>query len=177
MATLPPITGVAEIVLNVRDLPTMRVFYREVLGFDVLSEACHETDAAPDPAGEATISFLTIKDVDSPLGRHGHPQLFVLIDYRRHVFARKRFAGHEPTRSTLNHLAFEIPPESFDAHRERLESLGLTPRVVTFPAMSAKALFFEDPEGNTLELICHAPAIGAGNAPGDDSSRGMGAAE
>ena len=26
-----------------------------------------------------------------------------------------------------------------------------------FLAMSARALFFQDPEGNTLELMCHDP--------------------
>ena len=36
------VMGVAEIVLSVRDLPRMRHFYQEVLGFPLLSEACHE---------------------------------------------------------------------------------------------------------------------------------------
>ena len=154
----PPITGVAEIVLSVRDLPRMRSFYERVLGFSLLSQACHETGTEPDPEGEPTIAFLTIKQVDTPLGANGHPQLLALIDYRRHVFARPQFDGHDPRRSTLNHLAFEIPPESYAAHRERLEELGLRPRPVEFPNMLARALFFSDPEGNVLELICHHPA-------------------
>jgi hypothetical protein len=28
-----------------------------------------------------------------------------------------------------------------------------------FPAMTARALFFDDPEQNVLELICHDPSI------------------
>ena len=75
MDAMPAITGVAEIVLNVRDLPKMRDFYQEVLGFKLLSEACHETGPEPDADGEPTIAFLTIKGVDTPLRRHGHPQL------------------------------------------------------------------------------------------------------
>lgn len=153
----PPITGVAEVVLSVRDLPAMRAFYQRVLGFALLSEACHEHGAEAEPGGEPTISFLTITDVDTPLGRNGHPQLLVLIDHRRHVFARSRLVGHDVTRSTLNHLAFEIPPESYTAHHDRLVDLGLSPTTSEFPAMRARALFFKDPEGNTLELICHAP--------------------
>jgi len=173
VAAAPAITGVAEIVLSVRDLPRMRDFYQEVLGFELLSEACHETGPEPDPDGEATIAFLTIRQVDTPLGRHGHPQLFVLIDFRRHVFAKERFDGHEPTRSTLNHLAFEIPPETYEAHKERLEAFGLSPRAVAFPAMTARALFFRDPEQNLLELICHAPSTTdsagpTGHAPSGD---------
>jgi catechol 2,3-dioxygenase-like lactoylglutathione lyase family enzyme len=155
VSDVPPITGAAEIVLSVRDIVGMREFYREVLGFPLLSESRFETGAEPHEGGVPTIVFLTITDTDTPLGRHGHPQLLALIDYERHVFARERFDGHDVRRSTLNHLAFEIPPESYDAHRERLDSLGLDPREASFPAMQARALFFKDPEGNTLELICH----------------------
>ncbi len=157
MTSRPVITGVAEIVLSVRDLPAMRQFYQDVLGFKLLSQACHETGLIPDPSGEPTIAFLTIKDLDTPLGRHGHPQLLALIDYQRHVFAKNRFDGLEPRRSTLNHLAFEIPPDRYEVERERLRALGLEPEPTQFPDMSARALFFHDPEGNLLELICHEP--------------------
>ena len=153
----PVITGVAEIVLSVRDLASMRQFYQEVLGFELLSEACHETGLTPDPSGEPTIAFLTIKELDTPLGHHGHPQLLALIDYRRHVFARDRFDGLEPRTSTLNHLAFEIPPDRYEVELERLLALGLEPQPTRLPNMCARALFFHDPEGNLLELICHEP--------------------
>lgn len=152
-----PITGVAEIVLSVRAIPPMRAFYTSVLGFSLHSESCHEHGAEPEPDGEATISFLTITNTGTPLGRHGHPQLIALIDYRRHVFASARIAGHDVTRSTLNHLAFEIAPETYDAWRRHLDSHGLDPKPTEFPHMSARALFIKDPEGNTLELICHHP--------------------
>ena len=158
MASRSRVTGVAEIVLSVVDLPRMRKFYEEVLGFELLSQACH-TSIEPDPEGEPTIGFLTIRQTETPLGRNGHPELFVLIDYRRHVFAKTCFDGHEPRTSTLNHLAFEIPFERYEAERRRLEDLGLEPEPRVFDRMSARALFFQDPEGNTLELICHDPAL------------------
>jgi len=160
MDTVPPITGVAEVVLSVRDIPTMREFYQKVLGFRLLSESCHEMGADADPDGEPTITFLVVRDEDTPLGRNGHPQLLVLIDHQRHIFARQRLVGHDVSRSTLNHLALEIPLESYDAHRERLNKLGLDPTPSKFPNMQARALFFKDPEGNTLELICHDPSVG-----------------
>jgi len=160
MAAIPPITGVAEIVLSVRDLPLMRQFYMDVLGFSLHSQSCHEHGPEADPAGVPTIVFLVIQPADTPLGRHGHPVLLALIDYQRHVFARPRFDGQDVRRSTLNHLAFEIPPESYAAHQQRLADLGLKPDPSTFPAMSARALFFKDPEGNQLELICHDSGLG-----------------
>ena len=152
------ITGVAEVVLSVRNLPLMREFYRDVLGFALHSEGCYDQGPKPTPGGEATISFLTIRQIDTPLGRNGHPQLLALIDFKRHA----RLFGHEQTTSTLNHLAFEIPPESYEAQRQRLESLGLAPSLSEFPDMAAKALFFSDPEGNQLELICHDRSAGVG---------------
>lgn len=156
MNEIPPIIGLSEVVLSVADLPTMRKFYTEVMGFRLHSQLSMES-VDPDPMGEPTITFLTICDMDTPLGRGGHPQLLVLIDYRRHIYARERFAGHDVTRSTLNHLAFEIPPDGFDAHVRRLQSLDLTLTFFEFPGMNARAMFFKDPEGNTLELICHVP--------------------
>lgn len=158
MTAVPPITGVAEVVLSVRDLPRMRRFYGDVLGFPLLSQASHTRGAEADDEGEPTIAFLTIAPADTPLGRNGHPTLLVLIDVARHVFARSRFDGHDVRRSTLNHLAFEIPPESYAAHHARLTQLGLQPEESVFPAMNARALFFKDPEGNQLELICHDPS-------------------
>ena len=154
MQNSPPITGVSEVVLSVANLPAMRDFYMRVMGFSLHSELSMET-AVADPDGEPTITFLTICETDTPLGRGGHPQLLALIDYRRHVHAKKRLVGHDVTQSTLNHLAFEIPPESFDAHAKRLDGLGIDVSVSEFPAMSARAMFFKDPEGNVLELICH----------------------
>lgn len=148
----PPISGVSEIVLSVADLSAMRAFYSDVLGFSVHSEISME-QKTPEPDGEATICFLTISEQPTPLERAGHPQFLVLIDYKRHVFA-KRLAGHDVSRSTLNHLAFEIPTESYRDHFERLTALGLEPVESEFPTFGAKAMFFCDPEGNRLELIC-----------------------
>ena len=150
----PPISGVSEVVLSVADLPRMRDFYITVLGFSLHSEFSME-QTSPQIDGEPTISFLEISATDTPLGRNGHPQLLALIDYQRHVYARPRFDGHNVRSSTLNHLAFEIPPESFDDHVRHLQELSIELTFSDFPDMNARAMFFQDPEGNTLELICH----------------------
>ena len=101
--------------------------------------------------------------MDTPLGRNLHPQVLALIDYRRHVFAKPRFDGRDVRRSTLNHLAFEILLEDYESEFERLEGLGLNPVRTEFPNLKARAIFFKDPEGNTLELICHDDSVGGGN--------------
>ena len=140
------IRSAAEIVLNVCDIGRMRRFYEETLGFGFHSQL---------PESEPTIVFLTIGDRGSELARGGHPDMLVLIDPARHPPAAGRFDAIERRRSTLNHLAFEIAENEFDAARERLDNLGLAPTTSEFDFLRAKALFFEDPEGNLLELICH----------------------
>ena len=154
MPRIPAITGVAEIVLSVVDLPAMRRFYQDVLGFAVHSEASLEGEQH-DPDGEPTITFLTIKELATPLGAT-HPQMLALIDFQRHAKAQTRIIGHDVSRSTLNHLAFEIPPETYRDHLQRLRELELSPVEAEFPAINAKAIFFKDPEGNALEFICPA---------------------
>ena len=154
MQRTPPVIGLSEVVLSVADLPEMRDFYVQVMGFPLHSELSMELPVV-DPEGEPTIAFLTVCETDTPLGRGGHPQMLVLIDYQRHVHARRRLVGHDVTRSTLNHLAFEIPPCTFDEHARRLEEQNIELSFADFPAMNARAMFFRDPERNVLELICH----------------------
>lgn len=147
------IRAVAEVVLNVRDIGRMRSFYEDTLGFGFHSQS---------PESEPTIVFLTVCDRGAALARGGHPQMLVLIDPARHPPAKGRFDSIERRRSTLNHLAFEIDENEYDAARARLDTLGLAPTAREFGFLRAKALFFEDPEGNLLELICHdssAPAV------------------
>lgn len=140
------IKGIAEVVINVHDLRGMTAFYRSVLGFAVHSQF---------PEMDPTLMFLTVADLDSPPGRGGHPQLFALLDSKRHVFTRNRYAGLDHQRSSLNHVAFEIDSAEFMSTKKRLEDLGLAVEVLDFPHMQASGLFFKDPEGNQIELICH----------------------
>ena len=92
--------------------------------------------------------------------RGGHPQLFALVDPRRHVHTRDAFQGLDTERSSLNHLAFEIDPADHDSELKRLGGLELSPWTIEFPHMKARAIFFRDPEGNLLELICHDGSVG-----------------
>ncbi|MEM8875184.1 MAG: VOC family protein [Planctomycetota bacterium] len=156
MSTKPAVIGVSEIVLNVNDLGVMRDFYRNVVGFELHSEVSLETEVA-DPDSDPTITFLTIAEADTPLGRGGHPQLLALIDYRRHVWAKGHTSDVNPQGSPLNHMAFEISPEDYDAHRQRLTGLGIQLTFSEFPAVNARAMFFVDPEGNRIEFIAHKP--------------------
>ncbi len=143
------IRGVAEVVLNARDLDALVPFYRDVMGFAFHSQY---------PKQNPSIVFLTISAIDSPLGRT-HPSMLVLIDPDRHPAARNKFDPPKDRPFSLNHLAFEIDEDDYENEQGRLESLGISTTLVQFKQIQAKAIFFQDPEGNRLELICHDSSV------------------
>jgi len=130
---------IAELGLRVTDLPRAVAFYQEVLGLEIVR-------AYP------TIVFLKAGELDSPLGRGGHPQLLVLFD---------RKVKLDIALTTVDHFAFEIPLEQYLTERERLEQMGLelTERIWQgeYAWLQARSVFFDDPDGNTIELIAHDP--------------------
>lgn len=135
--TATPIGRIAEVVLRVNDLEKMVAFYRDVVGLEVVHRA-------------SDIVFLKIAELDTPLGRGGHPQLLGLVDRHRPL---------DEKRSTFDHLAFEIDLADFQQGKERLARLGLDIDIETFGWSHARALFFNDPEGNRLEFICHDDSV------------------
>ena len=133
------IMHMAEVGLSVKDLPRSVAFYQEVLGLETVR-------AYP------TIIFLKAGELDSPLGRGGHPQLLVLFDRQVQI---------DIALTTLDHIAFEIPLEHFQAERERLQRLGLavSERIWRgeYSWLGARSLFLDDPDGNNIELIARDP--------------------
>ena len=140
------VRAVTEVVLNALDLKVMRRFYEDVLGFTFRNQW---------PETEPTIVFLAINDRGTELALGGHPDMLVLIDPARHPGTFGRFDTPARRQSTLNHLAFEIDDAEYDEAWRRLEERGIACTPDEFRWANARALFFEDPEGNMLELICH----------------------
>ena len=122
-----------EIALRVTDLAAMRAFYRDVVGLEEWRE------------GEGFV-FLKVAE-----GVEGHPQTLVLFDRAREI---------RPETSTLDHFAFVIAAEEYEARRRDLEAAGLDVAPKEFPSMQWRALFVKDPDGNTVEFVCHDPDVG-----------------
>lgn len=133
------VKGLGEIALRVNDLGSMEKFYTEVIGLAVYKRF-------------STAVFFRIAD-----GYKGHPQALILFD------RSKKPTGpqiHESTphgvsqdRSTFDHLAFDIDLEDYEREHSRLKQLGLSVKTRTYD-WGWRSLYINDPEGNTVELVC-----------------------
>jgi catechol-2,3-dioxygenase len=122
------VRGIAEIVLNVRDVEASLRFYRDTLGLAVLGR--------PGPV------FLEVGP-----GQAGIPQMLVLVPLPPDA------ARFEPPR-TLHHLALEVQPDDFDTIRTGLQERGFSVRTGTHPVIPSRTLYIDDPDGNEVEIIC-----------------------
>jgi len=111
----------------------MKRFYIDVLGLKPIYQSQKHV-------------FLRIAN-----GFQGHTQVLALFDYR-HDNGKN---APDSSRSTLHHLAFEIPLKTFAAERRRLEAAGLEVTEVEHREIHWRSMYFDDPEGNQVELVCY----------------------
>jgi catechol-2,3-dioxygenase len=121
-------------VLNVRDLEKMLEFYGDVLGFTI-SDRGPLGPGAPeivfmsnDPGEHHQIAMVPVRE-EEPKGESGNP---------------------------LNHMAFRV--ESFDdvkTMHERLSALSV--EMLPLSHGNTLSLYFDDPEGNGLEIFWDTP--------------------
>jgi catechol-2,3-dioxygenase len=128
------VKALGEIALRVNNLEQMQNFYQSVLGLEVLG-------------GSETAVLLKIAD-----GYRGHTQVLGLFD---------RSVPVSPEGTTVDHIAFTIAIEDYESELHRLESLGLEVEVREHGWVKWRSLYFHDPEGNEVELVCYDPSVGA----------------
>lgn len=134
--------ALGEFALRVEDLPAMRAFYRDVVGLG-------------DPIGDfEAATFFGLGESAA-----GHEAVFVLFDRT----GTDGYAGIDPATSTVDHVAFSVDAADFDAEVDRLRDHGLELDVAFHEWVAWRSVYFSDPEGNRLELVCHDPDGAAKN--------------
>ncbi|MDQ3693772.1 MAG: VOC family protein [Chloroflexota bacterium] len=124
------ITGIAEIVLNVRDMAASLAFYRDLLGLTVIS-----------PPAMTSPIFLKAGAATAEL-----PAMVVLVQLPS---AAPAFA----TPRSLHHLALALPAAGFDIAERVLTQAGFTVRSGKHPVLPSRTMYVNDPDGNEVELI------------------------
>jgi catechol 2,3-dioxygenase-like lactoylglutathione lyase family enzyme len=69
--------------------------------------------------------------------------------------------------ASMNHVAFDVPPEKFDEYVEKLKAKGITPAGPInhddsargysrelYPGVFVRSVYFMDPDGILLEFAC-----------------------
>lgn len=133
MTRQSPIKALGEVAFRVNNLPAMKRFYQEVVGLDILGEF-------------PSAALLKIAE-----DYGGHTQVLGLFD---------RSVPVGPERTTVDHVAFTIDLNDYESERQRLEGLGLEVEVQDHQWVKWRSLYFHDPEGNEVELVCFDPSLG-----------------
>lgn len=125
--------GWSHAVIRCRDLEAMVAFYRELFGFEV-------SDRGPlGPPGSPEVVFMTTSASE-------HHQI---------AFAAAR--GPEDA-SALDHMAFRV--DSVADVKQMLRRVEADARVAAGAPIThgnAISVYFEDPEGNGIEVFCDTP--------------------
>jgi len=133
-----PVTGLAEIVLWVRDLQAALGFYRDLFGLEVISPP------------ELPNRFLR-----ASAGAGEVPQMIVLVP---HPDPAGRFPREKPQR-VLHHLAFSVAGDRYAELERRCREAGMEVRGGVHPVLKGVRTFYvDDPDGNEVECISPEPA-------------------
>ena len=126
------VKALGEIALRVNDLDQMRRFYTDTFGLREIGDFGHAV-------------FFRIAE-----GYEGHTAVLALFDRNKEIDA---------TRGSVDHIAFTIGLDDYAPEKRRLENLGLTVKTSEHSWVQWRSLYVDDPEGNTVELVCFDPSI------------------
>ncbi len=126
------LAGIGHVLLRVADLERSRKFYTEVLGFEVMEQDPEHGGLFMALAGHAhTLDLFPAREPEAPPRAAGAPG--------------------------LGHVAFRVGSEA--ALREAYFALGDHGVTITRAVdhVSQRSIYFQDPDGNTLEIYYEAP--------------------
>jgi catechol 2,3-dioxygenase-like lactoylglutathione lyase family enzyme len=131
------VRGLGEVALRVKDLEAMQAFYQNIIGLELLRRF-------------ERAAFFRLAE-----GFGGHTQVLALFDRS----AVPGFVGLNAATTTVDHLAFEIELADFERERQRRAACGLAVTTAEHGWVRWRSLYVDDPEGNTVELVCYDPCV------------------
>ena len=135
-----PIKALGEVVLRIRNLDTMKEFYENVVGLELLAR--FENTMVFFQIGPDYAQSLALCDQS---GEADHPS--------------RHYTGLDPEKSTLHHIAFVISLSDYEAEKERLRNLGLDVETGEHGWVNYRSLYITDPEGNVVEFVCYDASV------------------
>jgi catechol 2,3-dioxygenase len=134
-----PIKGLGEIAFRVSNLDASQEFYERVVGLELMQRF-------------PTSAFFRIAE-----GVAGHTQILALFDRSE----SDGYRGLDSARTTVDHVAFGIELADYEPEKARLEALGVPVTTSEHDWVHWRSIYFNDPDGNEVELVCYDPSVGA----------------
>jgi len=139
------ITGMSHVGISVVDLDRSIVFYRDLLGMSLIQQV--------PMAGANYDAIMALKGTDGRIAvlRTGNVEIELL------EFKRPPSRPAEPDRHVsdqgISHFAVYV--DDISGLRARLEAAGVRfhSRLVYFSSCTTTAVYFQDPDGNYIELL------------------------
>ena len=135
------VKGLGELVLRVNDMESMKNFYRQTIGFELMHESDHFT-------------FFKIAD-----GVGGHTQTLALFAKDNLTAFKEELKEIHPKNTTLHHFALEIEKSDYEEMLILLKQSKINYVTEVFEWVKWKSIFIKDPESNIVEFVCHDPEI------------------
>jgi catechol 2,3-dioxygenase-like lactoylglutathione lyase family enzyme len=164
--------GVNHLALVCRDMARTVEFYRDVLGMPL-------TKTIDLPGGMGQHFFFDIGNGDS-LAFFWFPDAPKAAPGVSNPAALPGEGSMVTAHGSMNHVAFDVPPERFDAYVERLRAKGVkvspvmnhddSPSQVSakvHPGVFVRSVYFFDPDGVCLEFAAWTRALGPGDVAHD----------
>jgi catechol 2,3-dioxygenase-like lactoylglutathione lyase family enzyme len=126
-----------EVALRVDHLDEMQRFYQDVIGLELMQRF-------------PTSAFFKVA-----AGFAGHTQIVALFDRR----GQAGYHDLSAAQSTIDHIAFAIALEDFEAEKQRLEAAGMQVSVTQHAWVHWRSLYVHDPEGNEVEFVCYDSSV------------------
>jgi catechol 2,3-dioxygenase len=133
-----------EIVLRTPNRKDMINFYCDVVGF-------------PEYKDLGPVTFLKVSE-----DLKGHPQVLALFDAEipSNGPGEPQFDGHNVNETPVHHIAFSLTKQDFDSEQKRFADLGYEIRTAAYIQMGWRSFYVYDPDGNTIEFVCHDESLG-----------------
>lgn len=140
------VRALGEIAIRCSDIRAMMMFYKDIIGLELLSGDHHQG-----------IVFFKIAQ-----GVEGHTSVLALF---RHDMGRPDIhpvSADNPVtgaRSSLHHLALSLPFSEQEAAMQWYDKNNIDYQVQIFTWIGWRGIFTTDPEGNTVELVAYDPSL------------------
>ena len=131
------IKSIGEIVIRVSNMETMKTFYKEILGLELV---------------RTSKDYVFFKIAD---GYGGHTQTIALFAQTNLTAFGEELGSIDRNHSSLHHVALEIDKNDYVEIVEILNTKHIEFTEDVFEWVKWKSIFIKDPEMNIIEFVCY----------------------